>query len=181
MWAIAHFPADGPLDDLNGSLYDWWSCTSFPQGSLEEASMRIYFAGSIRGGREDAALYRRIIALLKMHGRVLTEHVGETGAAEADVSDEAIYQRDMAWLEEADVVVAEVTIPSHGVGYELARAETLGKPILCLYRPETGHHLSALIAGNPALLCEAYQRADHVHAILKAFLGPDTKPSGDQD
>ena len=114
--------------------------------------MKIYFAGSIRGGRGDALLYQQIVALLREYGEVLTEHVGDAGltaAGEDGPSDRAIYERDMAWLADADVVIAEVTIPSHGVGYEVARAQDLGKPVLCLYRCDTGRRLSALLAGNP--------------------------------
>lgn len=47
-----------------------------------QATRFIYFCGSIRGGREDAALYRRIIAQLKEYGDVLTEHI-----ADADILD----------------------------------------------------------------------------------------------
>lgn len=36
------------------------------------------------------------------------------------------------------MVVAEVTQPSLGVGYELGWAVALGKPILCLFRPQSG-------------------------------------------
>lgn len=36
------------------------------------------------------------------------------------------------------VVVAEVTQPSLGVGYELGRAVTMGKKIFCLFRPSSG-------------------------------------------
>lgn len=132
--------------------------------------MKIYFAGSIRGGRQDASLYAEIIALLQQHGAVLTEHVGEMTSQEKDLSDDAIYRRDMDWLEEADLVVAEVTVPSHGVGYEIARAETLEKPILCLYRPGGGTRLSALIAGNPTIRCETYQQMSQVDATLEDFL-----------
>lgn len=134
--------------------------------------MKIYFAGAIRGGRQDAGLYNQIIGLLKERGEVLTEHVGheDPDDAERDMSDEAIYRRDMAWLEEADVLVAEVTVPSHGVGYEIARAETLKKPILCLHRPGAAQPLSALIAGNPNVRCEGYERLEQLGPILEAFL-----------
>jgi nucleoside 2-deoxyribosyltransferase len=134
--------------------------------------MKIYFAGSIRGGRQDAVLYARIIDMLRRHGEVLTEHVGEEDLDEMEtgLSDEAIYRRDMAWLEEADVLVAEVTVPSHGVGYEIARAEALAKPALCIYRPEEGRRLSALIAGNPALRCQCYQHPHELHRTLGSFL-----------
>ena len=33
-------------------------------------------------------------------------------------------------------IVAEVTQPSLGVGYEIGRAVAMGKRILCLYRPQ---------------------------------------------
>jgi nucleoside 2-deoxyribosyltransferase len=134
--------------------------------------MKIYFAGSIRGGRQDAALYSQIIELLKGHADVLTEHVGETDPdhAEGDLSDRAIYSRDMAWLEEADALVAEVTVPSHGVGYEIARAEALAKPTLCLYRHQAGHRVSALIAGNPNLRCQPYRHVQELSAVLASFL-----------
>jgi nucleoside 2-deoxyribosyltransferase len=134
--------------------------------------MNIYFAGSIRGGRQDAKLYREIIELLKEYGDVLTEHVGETGPGgpEDELSDEAIHKRDMAWLEQADVLVAEVTVPSHGVGYEIGRAELLAKPTLCLYRPGRGQPLSALIAGNPLLQCAIYQRVQQLEVVLASFL-----------
>lgn len=136
--------------------------------------MKIYFAGSIRGGRDDAALYRQIISLLIEYGEVLTEHVGSAGltrAGEEGWSDGEIYERDMAWLGEADAVVAEVTVPSHGVGYEIARAEALGKPVLCLYRQDPGRRLSAMLAGNPALHCETYQSIGDLKPILRRFLG----------
>lgn len=38
--------------------------------------MKIYFAGSIRGGRKDAGLYKKIIDYLGKYGEVLTEHIG---------------------------------------------------------------------------------------------------------
>jgi nucleoside 2-deoxyribosyltransferase len=135
--------------------------------------MKIYFAGSIRGGRGDAALYSQLIALLAEYGEVLTEHVGDAQMAddgEKGLSDAAIYVRDTAWLAEADVVVAEVTTPSHGVGYEIARAEALGEPILCLYRRAAGRRLSAMLMGNPALRCETYEGAEELKPIVEEFL-----------
>ena len=99
--------------------------------------MTIYFAGSISGGRGDQAVYQQIIDLLKQHGTVLTEHFGDatlTAAGEA-LDDCVIHDRDLAWLRRADVLVAEVTTPSLGVGYEIGRAVEWGKRIVCLYRP----------------------------------------------
>ena len=72
--------------------------------------MKIYFAGSIRGVRKDAELYRKVIAVLKEKHQVLTEHVGDLSLSTVeDKGDKAIYEQDTAWLRECDVVVAELS------------------------------------------------------------------------
>ena len=99
--------------------------------------IRIYFAGSIRGGRKLAEIYRELIDMLRMHGEVYTEHVGNEEALRRDdvkYSDRFIHDRDLEWLRNSDMVIAEVTVPSLGVGYEIARAIELGKPVLCLFK-----------------------------------------------
>ena len=89
---------------------------------------KFYFAGSIRGGRVDAELYQRMISRLKERGTVLTEHVGRPDLVITEQgTDEDIYLQDTAWLRESDLLVAECTCPSLGVGYELAFAEKMGK------------------------------------------------------
>src|SRR5215210_2263607 len=96
-------------------------------------SIKIYFAGAIRGGREDCALYLEIVEQLRTYGRVLTEHIGDSELSEMGEAegDRQIYDRDLAWLEEADNLVAEVTTPSLGVGYEIGKATEWGTPVLC--------------------------------------------------
>ncbi len=135
--------------------------------------MKIYFAGSIRAGREDAALYEAMIAWLRSFGDVLTEHVGNrTLSVKGDdgPGDRFIHDRDMAWLKSCDCVVAEVTTPSLGVGYELAWATVLAKPVLCLYRIVPGRFLSAMIAGSPGIQTAAYATVDEAKAIIEEFL-----------
>jgi nucleoside 2-deoxyribosyltransferase len=130
--------------------------------------MKIYFAGSIRGGDQDRTVYRLLIERLQRFGTVLTEHVAHPLDVERGMSDREIYQRDMAWLAEADVVVAEVTTPSLGVGYELAGAEQMGKPILCLFRSASGGSLSAMIAGS-ALTVVEYETVDEASRAIRMF------------
>ncbi|XP_078676101.1 5-hydroxymethyl-dUMP N-hydrolase-like [Branchiostoma floridae x Branchiostoma belcheri] len=141
--------------------------------------MKIYFCGSIRGGRCDAELYARIIEQLKAYGTVLTEHVGfkEPVLKHIEGNDVAIHTQDMAWLQESDVVVAEVTQPSLGVGYEIGKAVGWNKRILCLYRPADGKGLSAMIRGahdGKNFIVKDYQEPE-VPGILKEFLGSSYK------
>jgi len=135
--------------------------------------VKIYFAGSIRGGRDDTPLYLEIIGQLGAYGRVLTEHVGDSGLSTLGEGscDREIHDRDLSWLREADCLVAEVTTPSLGVGYEIGKATEWGMPTLCLFRPSTGRALSAMIAGSGGVrLCEYESTAD-LCEILRDFFG----------
>jgi len=135
--------------------------------------MKTYFAGSIRGGREDAALYLQIIEYLKTFGEVLTEHIGDpklTDLGDDGPTDRYIHDRDLEWLQSSDVLVAEVTSVSMGVGYEIGRAIESGKKVLCLYRPGSGKNLSAMIAGCPDLTLLNYRNLDEAKTAIGEFL-----------
>jgi nucleoside 2-deoxyribosyltransferase len=133
--------------------------------------MKIYFAGSIRGGREDAHIYEKIVGLLKNYGEVLTEHVGDkTLSSEGeDKTHEYIYNRDMDWLRSADVLVADISIPSAGVGYEIGQAEAMGKNILCLYRKDAPKPISGMINGNKNLSIKIYEKIEDLQLLIKEF------------
>jgi len=134
--------------------------------------MQIYFAASIRGGREDLEIYQQLIQELQQYGTVLTEHIGAanlTPSGEKNLSDKRIFIRDLNWLEAADVVVAEVSQPSLGVGYEIACAESLEKKVLCLFRSTSGRRLSAMIAGNPNINNRTYTDFADAQQILQDF------------
>ena len=134
--------------------------------------MKIYFCGSIRGGRVDAALYRRIIAYIQRTDVVLTEHVGQPELnvlEQGPDMDAAIYERDTAWLRECDLVIAECTTPSLGVGYELAYAERFGKPSYILYdRGRT--QLSAMLTGDPYYTVVPYETEEEIFEALQEIL-----------
>ena len=95
-------------------------------------------------------LYFKLIQHLATYGQVLTEHLGDKNLTSVgeDITDELIYNRDMAWVKEADVIIAEVSTPSLGIGYEIGKAENIDKKILCLYREQADKRLSAMISGN---------------------------------
>jgi len=133
--------------------------------------MKIYFAGSIRGGRHDSALYHEIVQQLKTYGEVFTEHVGDTelGVLSQDAGDVKTHDRDLDWLRASDYLVAEVTTPSLGVGYEIGKATEWGKPVLCLYRPAEGRLLSAMIAGSNAVTLNEYQSPNELKGTFEQF------------
>jgi 2'-deoxynucleoside 5'-phosphate N-hydrolase len=131
----------------------------------------IYFAGAIRGGRDDRALYGEIIHLLQQYGRVLTEHIADESLTHAgeNLSDVEIHDRDMDWLRSASCVVAEVTTPSLGVGYEIGRAVELKIPVLCVFRSENGRRVSAMIAGCGEVVMRQYGDVGDLPRIFDEF------------
>ena len=119
-------------------------------------STTIYFSGSISGGREDVGTYQMFVAALEraghrvLAGMVTAQHVGADGES---LSARAIFERDVAWIEEVardgGVLVAEVSRPSIGVGYEIGAARyRFGIPVICLYRPAFTKRCSGMIAGD---------------------------------
>ena len=133
--------------------------------------MNIYFAGSIRGEAPDLAWFRTLIGRIGRHGRVLTEHsFGYSPEDEARFDDQWIFETDMGWLREADALVAEVTAPSFGVGYEIAKAEEWGKPVLLLYRLRDGRRPSAMLHGNRSLPMVKFTDEDEALDAVDRFL-----------
>ena len=133
--------------------------------------MKIYFAGSIRAGRGNAELYHRMIEYMKKRHIVLTEHIGDLNLQES-ITDQQIYEQDTAWLRDADILIAECTNPSLGVGYELAYAEAHGVPCHVFYN-RTKTHLSAMLTGDPYFLIHPYENEVEIYALLDGILIPE--------
>lgn len=135
--------------------------------------MDIYFSCSLTGGRQDQQVYAALVQRMEALGhRVLTAHLAnpDVMAQDAVVDAASVYARDLAWLQACDALVAEVTTPSHGVGYEIAHAVMLAKPALCLHR--VGTRVSKMITGcpSPSLEIAAYENLDGGLARIEAFL-----------
>ncbi len=112
--------------------------------------MKIYFACSITGGREFESVYQVIVRALTEDGHdVPTAHLAEAGvtAREAALDPYQVYARDVEWILACDALIAEVSVPSHGVGYEIGVALGNGKRVLALY--QHGRKISKMISGNP--------------------------------
>ncbi len=136
--------------------------------------MNIYFSCAITGGRADQRVYAAIVGFLMEAGHdVPTAHLSASDVMdeEAIVEPLEVYQRDVAWVTGCDAVIAEVSTPSHGVGYEIALALSLGKPVLCCY--QQGIAVSKMITGNTHEtldLCAYSNQMDLLDGIQR-FLG----------
>jgi len=135
--------------------------------------MNIYFACSITGGREFENVYQAIVQTLLDDGHVVPTWFlasGEVMGMEKIASPEDVFTRDTKWIDQADALIAEVSTPSHGVGYEIAYALSRGKRVLCCH--QHGRNVSKMITGNPdpGLRVQAYQTSEEACSIVRAFL-----------
>ena len=129
--------------------------------------MNIYFSGSISGGRDDVGLYQRIVAFLEHEGHdVISGEVANPGIQHEGESldPNAIFERDLGWIRNVSqaggLLVAEVSRPSLGVGYEIAAARyQFAMPAICLWRPAHTRRCSAMISGDTQIRLIEYN--DH--------------------
>ena len=134
--------------------------------------MNIYFSCSITGGRAEEATYQAIVKELEEQGHeVPTAHLSSPDVMELENVVDAvdIYERDMAWIRGCDAVIAEVSTPSHGVGYEIAYALSLRKPVLCCYKKDK--KVSKIITGNisPGLTVIVYEHDEDAATEVRKF------------
>lgn len=135
--------------------------------------MNIYFACSITGGREFETVYQQIVAELSADGHEIpTSHLAQTEFMENErmLTPQYVYERDVNWIKNCDALIAEVSVPSHGVGYEIAFALGIGKPVLCIY--QQGRKVSKMITGNPdpALLIKSYSKTGEAISQARDYL-----------
>ncbi|PIZ94265.1 MAG: nucleoside 2-deoxyribosyltransferase [Candidatus Magasanikbacteria bacterium CG_4_10_14_0_2_um_filter_37_12] len=132
--------------------------------------MNIYFTASIRGGRAEQPSYEQILKLIERYGSVLSGHVADESISnfgETEFTKEEIYEREIENLKQCDIVVAEITTPSLGVGYMIAKATDMNKEIICLYHEKNTDKLSAIIHASPKTKVILYESAEDIQIYLK--------------
>ena len=103
---------------------------------------KIYFAGSIRGGRNFADLYRKMIEHMQITDIILTEHIGQ----------------------------ADINLMEKGrMSYELAYAESRGIPCHIFY-DKSKTQLSAMLTGNPYFVIYPYQTEEELFSLMDKIL-----------
>jgi nucleoside 2-deoxyribosyltransferase len=143
--------------------------------------VNIYLACTVRGDRGGLLAVRAIAALLEGHGHtVLTHHLlsDDVDTAESALSEREVFERDVRWLDSADLLIAEASGSSYGVGFEvgyvLGRSEQPRRRVILLYEASRTAHVSRLIAGNthPACTTYAYRDTEDMIRFVEALLVP---------
>ena len=134
--------------------------------------MKIYVSGSIYGGTEKIETYKVLIQELEKYGEVLNKQIADpnTIANEVYQKDEEIYKELEEKIIISDIVFAEVTIPSLGVGYELGFADKIGKKIVSIYDENYTPKVSTMIRGNKRIKLIPYKNINEIIDKLEDLL-----------
>jgi nucleoside 2-deoxyribosyltransferase len=148
-------------------------------------AVNIYLACTVRGDRGAVRALRSLTEALERAGHVvLTKHLlqDDVEAAEATLSERDVFERDLRWLTAADIVIADASGSSYGVGFEvgyvLGLSERTPKRVLVLYDAARREQVSRLISGNSHASCAtyAYQDTDDLARFVTGFLAPVSSP-----
>lgn len=133
--------------------------------------MNIYFSGSIKWADHAKENYPAIIEELKKYGTVLTEHIWLLAQwINHNIKDTAawVFEADVNFIDQSDIVVAEISAPSLGVWRELAYAQYVRKiPIYCFY--VSWARVSRMVLGNDYVKAQEYTTLDEVNEMLRGI------------
>lgn len=150
------------IENCKHSVFVWYDVCMY----------KIYFACSIRGGRNDADKYALIAKRIKQSAQLLTKIFADKKltADGMNKSSDEIWKIDTELVRKTDALIAEVTNPSLGVGYEIAKAEEWGKPVLALFNTSGDKKLSAMIEGSPSTKTVKYTTIEEAYTAIDDFI-----------
>ena len=135
--------------------------------------MTIYLACTVRGDRGAVTGLRSLVAALESAGHsIVTKHLLDDNVegAESALTERAVYERDIAWLDACDLLIADASGSSFGVGFEvgyvLGRSDRTDQRVILLYRADRRDRISRLIVGNAHPRCKVlrYEAPDDLAA-----------------
>lgn len=134
--------------------------------------MIIYCAGPIRGDVTYQKLFIKVIDYLESQGHtVLAEFSGKFSSS-IPLTDKQTYKRDLKWIDGSKLMIAEISGPSLGVGFEIAYAIFQRKiPVLAIYNSEV-QNISSMLAGcdSPLLTIQKYRDEDEMKRIIRNYI-----------
>lgn len=135
---------------------------------------KVYFGCSISAGRDHAHVYGDIVAYIKAAGAEVISEMFADQELKPEVgmkkNPAKVWKRDVGWVQKADALIAEVTQPSLGVGYEIAIAEQNGIPVLALFYTGYDRWLSPMITGNPYIHVFKYDSIKETEKVISKFI-----------
>lgn len=134
--------------------------------------MIIYCAGPIKGNTAYQDNYSEIVRIVESMGHTALSEKSSKFSSTILLSDKQIYTRDIKWIDGSKIMIAEVSGPSLGVGFEVSYALFVKKiPVLAVYHDQAGQ-ISSMITGctNALLQVKKYSNIDDLTSTIKKFI-----------
>lgn len=134
--------------------------------------MKIYFSGSIYGGRQKLETYKKLVKELQKYGEVLDPEVAEDDVLikEENIKDSDVFENLEKELKDADLIFAELTVTSLGVGYEIGYADKSNKRIIGIYDKTVVPKITTMLRGNKRLKIIPYEDINEIISNLEVIL-----------
>lgn len=134
--------------------------------------MIIYCAGPIKGNKTYQENYAQLVEIVNSLGHTALSEMSSKFHSSIPLSSKQIYSRDLKWLDGSKLMIAEVSGPSLGVGFEISYALFVKKiPVLAVYH-ETAGQISSMITGcnNPKLVLHKYSNTEDLAKTVNSFI-----------
>jgi len=133
--------------------------------------MKIYFGASVSLDRSRLPLYQEIVDQLKKQGHeVLSEHVVDPALEIGEgMPAQEVFERETQKIQSADLMIAEVSLPSWGTAFLMEHALDENVPVLALSYKDANHELPTMVQGHPELYVEHYNRSN-LKTVIKRNL-----------
>lgn len=134
--------------------------------------MIIYCAGPIKGNTTYQEIYSQIVEIVNSLDHTALSEMSSKFHSSIPLSPKQIYARDLKWLDGSKLMIAEVSGPSLGVGFEISYALFVKNiPVLAVYHDQAGQ-ISSMIAGcnDSKLLIKKYSSTDDLAQTINNFI-----------
>ncbi len=134
--------------------------------------MIIYCAGPIKGNTDFKDNYSKVVEIVESLGHTALSEMSKKFHSSIPLSSKQIYARDMKWLEGSRLMIAEISGPSLGVGFEIAYALFVKKINVLAVFSSDAPNISSMVTGcnNQKLLVSRYNDPDDLTKIIKDFI-----------
>jgi nucleoside 2-deoxyribosyltransferase len=139
---------------------------------------KVFFTHKVSGTPDDNPMdkwYDYIRGTLEKHSIDVSLKKKKKKADRIGLEADEIYHGEIESIETANCLIADVTYPSLGVGYEISFAHNKGYKVLCLFHKSAERdiaELSPMIKGAAGykFYVEQYENEDDLKRILEAHL-----------
>ncbi|MCL5028712.1 MAG: nucleoside 2-deoxyribosyltransferase [Bacteroidetes bacterium] len=139
--------------------------------------MIVYCAGAIKGDTSYQKYLKEIIIHLSSLDHTPLSELNENFKSAIPLTDKEIFKRDIKWLEQSKIMIAEISGTSLGVGFEISYAlYELKIPVLALYNSKV-EAISAMISGctSKLITTKSYKDIDELKNIVSDFIKKHTE------